>query len=279
VTPENPAFGATVLRLPAMQSPNYVTEVSGWFIGQDGSVEFNNAVFRGTVTATEFGAVVTVSAGPYAGTYLIAMQEYTDGDGNNLAVIQWLNQTNPATIPPYLAAVSGPGAGALSSLHSGAEDGSDSEAVIWVESAEASGFNAPLVLFDTSIFQPFGATGPTVFQDGSAWVVDNWHTVTLDSGWIVESGHQAPSYRLLPDGNLQFAGAATHASMTTVTPLNSSSPLDSDYFPQHAKVYRGANPVDGTGPIEYDTTGVIRVRASAADPYTVAEIDGIASLL
>lgn len=52
--PGKPVFGAGVLRYPAMQSPNYVAGASGWIIRQDGSVEFNNGTFRGTITAGTF---------------------------------------------------------------------------------------------------------------------------------------------------------------------------------------------------------------------------------
>lgn len=41
--------GGTVLRIPAIQSPDYVPGVSGWIIRQDGSAEFNNGTFRGTI--------------------------------------------------------------------------------------------------------------------------------------------------------------------------------------------------------------------------------------
>jgi hypothetical protein len=273
------AGGQGNLIIVSFQSPDFEAGVTGWQVTKAGDAEFNNIIARGVIDATEFSATVVVSAGAYAGVYTIETGEYTDSDDNQLAVIQWLNGSSAAVIPPYLAAVNGEGAGAIASLHSGQQDSGDSDASIWVESAEASSTGQSLILFVAATWQPFGATGPTVFQVGSAWAVDDWHTIELDAGWTVESGHQAPSYRLLPDGNLQFAGAATHASMTSVTPLNSSNPLDSDYFPGHVKVYRGANPVDGTGPIEYDTTGVLRVRASAADAYTIAEIDGIASLL
>lgn len=53
-TPGKPAFGGTVLRIPAIQSPNYVPGVSGWAIFQNGTVEFNSGTFRGTVTAGTF---------------------------------------------------------------------------------------------------------------------------------------------------------------------------------------------------------------------------------
>lgn len=41
----------TVLIRSAIQSPNYVAGVSGWTVNQDGSVEFNNAVIRGSIIA------------------------------------------------------------------------------------------------------------------------------------------------------------------------------------------------------------------------------------
>lgn len=46
--PGNPVVGSTVLRRPAIQSPNFVTTVSGWSINADGSAEFNNLTIRGT---------------------------------------------------------------------------------------------------------------------------------------------------------------------------------------------------------------------------------------
>jgi hypothetical protein len=41
--------GGTVLRIPAIQSPNYVPGVSGWIIRQDGSAEFTAGTFRGSI--------------------------------------------------------------------------------------------------------------------------------------------------------------------------------------------------------------------------------------
>lgn len=57
--PGDPIVGGTALRRPAIQSPNFVTGVSGWTINADGSVEFNNGTFRGTVTAgTIIGSLI-----------------------------------------------------------------------------------------------------------------------------------------------------------------------------------------------------------------------------
>jgi hypothetical protein len=48
---QSSVVAGTVLVRSAIQSPNYVAGVSGWTINQDGSVEFNNAVIRGSVEA------------------------------------------------------------------------------------------------------------------------------------------------------------------------------------------------------------------------------------
>ena len=50
MAPGNQAItGGTVLRAPAIQSPDYVAGTSGWIIRQDGSAEFNSGTFRGSI--------------------------------------------------------------------------------------------------------------------------------------------------------------------------------------------------------------------------------------
>jgi hypothetical protein len=46
-TPGKPAIGYTVLRVPAIQSPNFVAGTSGWAIFQDGTAEFNDVISFG----------------------------------------------------------------------------------------------------------------------------------------------------------------------------------------------------------------------------------------
>lgn len=54
-----------MLRIPAIQSPNYLAGVSGWIIKQDGSAEFNSVVVRGSlVTGTAGGARVEIGTIP-----------------------------------------------------------------------------------------------------------------------------------------------------------------------------------------------------------------------
>lgn len=54
MTPGDPVVGSTILRRPAIQSPNYVAGSAGWTINVDGSAEFNNLILRGTFTGTDF---------------------------------------------------------------------------------------------------------------------------------------------------------------------------------------------------------------------------------
>lgn len=42
------------LQYPQLKSPNFVAGSTGWIVRKDGSVEFNNGTFRGTVTAGSF---------------------------------------------------------------------------------------------------------------------------------------------------------------------------------------------------------------------------------
>lgn len=46
---KNYLVAGTTLKREAIQSPNYVTGTSGWTIRRDGSAEFNDALFRGTL--------------------------------------------------------------------------------------------------------------------------------------------------------------------------------------------------------------------------------------
>ena len=60
--------GGTVLRIPAIQSPNFAAGSSGWIVRADGSVEFNNGTFRGSL-----------EVGPLSGAHFI-VNNTTTGD-------------------------------------------------------------------------------------------------------------------------------------------------------------------------------------------------------
>ena len=48
------AVGGVTLLTPAIQSPNFESNTSGWQINQNGSAQFNNLTIRGTFNGTDF---------------------------------------------------------------------------------------------------------------------------------------------------------------------------------------------------------------------------------
>lgn len=86
--PGDPVVGSTILRRPAIQSPNFVTGTSGWTINSDGSAEFNNLSLRGTFNGTDYvinaSGAFFYSAAPAANNlvYSITPAAGTDPFGN-----------------------------------------------------------------------------------------------------------------------------------------------------------------------------------------------------
>src|SRR5512146_586720 len=86
--PGNPVVGSTILRRPAIQSPNYVAGSSGWTVNADGSAEFNNLTIRGTFDGTDFeinsSGAFFYSGVPASGNLIasIAPAAGTDAHGN-----------------------------------------------------------------------------------------------------------------------------------------------------------------------------------------------------
>lgn len=78
--------GGTILRIPAIQSPNYQPDTAGWIINVDGSAQFNNVTVLGTVVITNQHAILFYSgAMPSAGTLVASFSPVagTDSFGNS----------------------------------------------------------------------------------------------------------------------------------------------------------------------------------------------------
>lgn len=93
--PGNPILGGTVLRRSAEQSPNFVHGVSGWFIGADGSAEFNNGTFRGTVAAATIVASLIESAASGRRTTIDSNGDIKVYNASG-AVLFWFNNADNA---------------------------------------------------------------------------------------------------------------------------------------------------------------------------------------
>jgi len=113
----------------------------------------------------------------------------------------------------------------------------------------------------------------------NANTLETWHAITLDSGWSTASGYAAPSYRLLPDGNLQLTGLANFGSSQTVNHnLNNSHPLPSVYCPATNKLFRTWDGQGGRATVQISTGGVIEALGNSTYPYQYCEIDAVLPL-
>lgn len=84
LTAGDPVVGGVILRIPAIQSPNFVTGVSGWQIAIDGSAQFNNLTIRGTFLGADFiissAGIFLYSGTPAAGNLIMSMSPTATSD-------------------------------------------------------------------------------------------------------------------------------------------------------------------------------------------------------
>lgn len=86
---QNPIVGGTALRIPAIQSPDFQSGVSGWIIRIDGSAEFNDLTIRGEFHGQDFiinsDGIFLYSGTPAAGNLIGSWTSAagTDGFGNS----------------------------------------------------------------------------------------------------------------------------------------------------------------------------------------------------
>lgn len=226
----NPLVGGDgTLEYPAIKSPNYVPGSAGWSINQDGTVEFNNGVFRGTITAGVFQGTnfIINQAGAFFYTGTPAL-------GNLFASIA---SSAVGGVDDFGNVYQGPG----SFYYSGSGDGgyiglsktNTGQVIIYLGNTTHTGANASsLELTVDTLNIGWGGTGgsislsqgtpgyctvnsPIFAVDGSAAnptliETDSWHNVSLVAGWTAGNDLNGtsfpPAYKLLPDGNVAIRG-------------------------------------------------------------------------
>lgn len=304
------------LVIPSVQSPNFVEGVSGWQIRKDGSVEFNNGVFRGYIIG---GALYIYSGAPGVGNPPIFSVSgvTTDPEGNTIYAGVWAGKyggvqtglstsgtagilhfptgTGSFNAPAGLAgAVSNTGAELLVASAQESAAGQDDYVYQLLGSYSSGGGTGAfyqLVYVDANggLNEQIGAgfAGMSLFAvnqlnavkpgTGTSVTVpavpEVWHSVTGDTGWSAVSGYSGIQYRLKADGNVQFTGAAQHASLTATTAINSSNPLATAYRPATIKVLSSGNSPLSRLMVEYRTDGILYALANASAPATIAEVD------
>lgn len=265
MVPGNPVVGGTVLRIPAIQSPNFVHDVSGWFIGQDGSAEFDGLTIRGTFNGTDF-TINPAGAFFYNGT---------PANGNLIASIASAAGTD-AFGNAYLAGVVSYQFGGLTHTQlnggqisfdggAGIEGGPFGELVVGTTGTQFISISFPLL------------NALVLSQPGTTSTPETWHPITLDAGWTATV---TPQYRMLPDGNVQVRGQASHAGTTAATNINSGVPIPFSYWPAANRVYRPPDSCDSAGPVQISTAGVFAMRSTVTNGFTATQVifDGIYSI-
>lgn len=113
-------------------------------------------------------------------------------------------------------------------------------------------------------------------EPGVANTPENWHYITLDTGWTTLAGHTPPMYRLLPTNDVEYAGFAQHANFAVSTALNSSNPLPAAYRPANVQ-YIGRADLNRSG-WEVTTTGIVTCEPVAAGNTFIELAGGICPL-
>jgi hypothetical protein len=115
------------------------------------------------------------------------------------------------------------------------------------------------------------AAAPVVAEDPVNGGAETWHTISLAAGWSTVAGQPVPSYRLLPDGNVQIVGVATHAAYSANTTFNSGS-LSAAYQPATLQLIGGQQNTEGQ--LSVATSGVLTARPGSLASATTCRFNG-----
>lgn len=257
------AGGGGDLIATSVQNPDFVSGSAGWQIRKDGSAEFNNVTIRGGLIEGAPG--LYYNGAPALGNLIVSIADAanTDGVGNAYlaGVTNYFNLTAVNINHGVITAYSAPGA-----------------AGPWTAAGGRLTLTALAVLAGVTVT----VEGPLVLplvavQPGTLTTAETWHAITLDAGWTATV---TPEYRMLPDGNVQVRGQASHAGITAATNINSGIPIPSGYWPAANRVYRPPDSCDSAGPVQISTAGVFAMRSTVTNGFTATQVifDGIYSI-
>lgn len=221
--PYNPVLGSTVLRRPAIQSPNYAAGSAGWAIMADGTCEFNSGTFRGILQlasgeSIDFlgsgsglnAAVYAVKASSSAAAgYLVLAAPTDDAD---VAFLELAGESQDGSVPPYVH-VFGGNAGTETGVH------------VWLTALSSvpsapGGSDCSFGAVAGMMASSGGWLGPAAaLEPGTSGTAASWHQETaLGAGWTATGGADGVWYRMLPDDHaeLEFDVSATAAPSGTL---------------------------------------------------------------
>jgi len=115
--------------------------------------------------------------------------------------------------------------------------------------------SSPLLYLHATAFAQLCSDTITAINPASPDNAEPWHTLSLAAGWSTVAGQPIPSYRLLPDGNVQLTGVVTHAAFSATTALSTAGALPAAYRPSTIMVVNGNSLTES--PAEVTVSGLV----------------------
>lgn len=266
MTPENPIVGGTILRIPAISSPNFVQNTSGWSIQQNGDAFFADVTITGgnVVVAGANGGVFVYSGTPANGNLVasVAGMAGTDPYGNaypegfasygsgatagvtalfNVGILEWtysgFTQNAQISINPIGAApqmtIIGPSDNAdYAQIQLGKGAISGSEVALAADNVVLTTYTDGSIQFNCN---PSAAGGSQITTDTPIQLDTSWTNLTLKNGWVARGGSFAvPQYRMMPDGTVllrgqMVSGTTTDSTVIATLPVGYQTSVDDNY--------------------------------------------------
>jgi len=239
----------------------------------DGVFVYSGAPGAGDLVASMAWEVET---DPYGNLVLDGVLSYgPDGGHAQLAVNQssgvpylilWPSGTAHVQTPPQVySVVLNPGAAEYYQLQltSGQPSGDEQSSGIFLisaaEDSSSAAFGAlqiagaSVLQWDQALIQVYK---PVIASQPGTAAPEAWHPITLAPNWGTIAGRPVPSYRMLPDGNVQLTGAAGYSSaFSSGQQLTAAAdPLPAAYCPATAQ---GVPGIGTNAWAQVDTNGVI----------------------
>lgn len=225
---QNNILAGTSLARVQIQSPNYVPNVSGWAIFQNGNVEFNSGTFRGHVVA---GDMFIYTGTPAFGNPPIMWMtnSTTDPFGNALiqkgigvqtAAGKWAILNGGSLFlgtigQPFAngALVDESSTGVLELLSGiSAVIGDFNSSVQLLSNAANGGLGGLVQVLNAALSSTAGtASNPSVIT------TDTWHAMTLLNSWANVAGFATARYRMTPTNGVEVIAAISAAAATAST--------------------------------------------------------------
>jgi hypothetical protein len=224
--PKRDITGGTVLRIPAIQSPNFAANSAGWKIAQDGSAQFNNVTLIGSIVITSSKTILVYSsAAPATGTLVMSIAPVAGSDlyGNNypagLAFYDG-SENQIATLDPVN--------GLILNQHGGAQTVSLTDVPIYIESASGTQPATAANLTDIAglIFTGIPALrimGPTM--DSGTDSKTSRVSIVMTGGNTADAAEGLLMFESTDSGGVVAILTWTKTSVTVAQPLIASSTL------------------------------------------------------